>query len=234
MGQKSHLIYYQIIFWTQLQLSLQIHHPEATQLFPEETYYKAYILEELKFSHCICIKLAVQVRFLLFFWLCHMPSVTVKSPWPIRTKYQQQIPQPLMFIKYLRNYNEAPTKYTGVLCFVFNLQWFCLKIQTFKAIWCWAAYYFTSELPFSLHYLRIYFYHMTFWFCKLKFINLFSTQLLNKIGTIWREIHSLIFWWHIYPLTEHWLVCSIRQSTTTHILLYFFCTTQVSKAAVTD
>lgn len=77
--------------------------------------------------------------FAFFFWLCHIPSVTVKSPWPIRTNYQQQIPQPLMFIKYLRNFNEAPTKYTGVLCFVFNLQRFCLKIQTFKAIWCWAA-----------------------------------------------------------------------------------------------
>lgn len=73
--KKGHLIYYWTIFWTQLQVSLQIYHPgaRATQLSPEETCYKAYILGKLKFSHCICIKLAVQVRFLPFFFHSVMP-----------------------------------------------------------------------------------------------------------------------------------------------------------------
>lgn len=73
--KKGHLIYYWTIFWTQLQVSLQIYHPgaRATQLSPEETCYKAYILGKLKFSHCICIKLAVQVRFLPFFFHSVVP-----------------------------------------------------------------------------------------------------------------------------------------------------------------
>lgn len=83
----------------------------------------------------------------------------------------------------------------------------------------------------------------SFWFCKLKFTKLFSTQLLNKIGTIWRERHSSIFWWHIclINLFSNRMLISLfnmiakhipKKSTTVHILLQFFCITHVAKAAV--
>lgn len=127
-------------FWTQLKVSLQICHPGATQLFPEETYYKAYILGELKFSYCICIKLAVQVRFLPFFWLCHVPSATAKSLWSVRTTYQQQIPHPfyqsLKVYKIPQELQWGPYKiHKGFLvCFVLKLRGFCLKIQMLKVI----------------------------------------------------------------------------------------------------
>lgn len=122
--KKGHLIYYWTIFWTQLQVSLQIYHPgaRATQLSPEETCYKAYILGKLKFSHCICIKLAVQVRFLPFFFsLCRAPQqqprVLGLSGQIINNRYLILPISPLRFIKYLRNYSETPTKYIRVFWF---------------------------------------------------------------------------------------------------------------------
>lgn len=115
------------------------------------------------------------------------------------------------------------------------------NIQSYLTLRCMALYlritFFTS-LFVNLFLSR------SFWFCKLKFTKLFSTQLLNKIDTIWRERHSSVFWWHIclINLFSNRMLISLfnltakhtpKQSTTVRILSQFFCITQVAKAPVT-
>lgn len=90
--------------------SLQIYH-----WFPEKTQYKGWILGQLKFSRCVCIKLSVQARFLPFFCLCQkflgLSWQRVNNKSLILSSY------PSRFVKYLRNYNEASTKHVRLFWF---------------------------------------------------------------------------------------------------------------------
>lgn len=113
-------------------------------------------------------------------------------------------------------------------------------IQSYLTLSCMALYLW---ITFSSSLFVNFFYHILFWFCKLEITKLFSTQLPNKIDTIWRERHSSVFWWHIclINLFSNRMLISLfnltakhtpKQSTTVHILSQLFCITSVAKAAV--